>query len=67
MLFVDPEKYNYDQQRNLFITQCISHPDVFGCMLQLKNKEDAKVEVEDLKKKAIEEFNGTVEFGKKSQ
>ena len=50
MLFVDSEKYNYDQQKNLFITQRISHLDIFGSMFQLKNRENAKAEIEDLKK-----------------
>ena len=31
---------SYDYQRNFFISQCMKHPKVFGCMFQLKSKKD---------------------------
>ena len=41
---------SYDYQRNFFISQCMKHPKVFGCMFQLKSKKDhVKAVIEGLK------------------
>ena len=56
----NPEK-SYDYHRNFFISQCMKHPKVFGCMFQLKSKNDyVKAVIKGLK--VISEAQEKVHF-----